>query len=97
METLQKLAIFSYGGFEFEAVCDKCLHKTDEKEKECTKPRRQTPTRQQPFKKGHIGTSESSTHGALFLEKVFCGLRLRTTFVDVNKIKSSDSECNASV
>ena len=34
-------------------------------------------------------------HGALFLEQVFCGLWWRTTFADVNKIKSS--ECSASV
>ena len=42
-----------------------------------------------------VGIRESSTHGALFLEKVFCGLQSRTTFVDVDKIKSS--ECSASV
>ena len=58
-------------------------------------PRKQTPTRQQIFKKGRVGISENSTHGALFLEKVNCGLRSRITFADVNKIKSS--ECNASV
>ena len=44
---------------------------------------------------GHVGISESSTHGSLFLEKMFCGLQSRTTFGDVNKIKSS--ECSASV
>ena len=84
-----------HGGFEFEAVGDKWLHETHEEEEECTKPRKQTPTRQQPFKKGCIGISESSTHCSLFLEKVFCGLQSRTTFTDVNKIKSS--ECSASV
>ena len=57
--------------------------------------RKQTPTRQQTFKKGRVSISESSTHGALFLEKVFCGLRSRMTFADVNKIKLS--ECSASV
>ena len=59
------------------------------------KPRKQTLTRQQTFKKGRVGISERSTHGALFLEKVFCGLRSGTTFADVNKIKFS--ECSASV
>ena len=44
---------------------------------------------------GRVGISESSTHGALFLEKVLCGLQSRTTFADVNKIKLS--ECSASV
>ena len=34
-------------------------------------------------------------HGALFLEKVFCGLQLRTTFADVNKIKLS--KCRVSL
>ena len=38
------------------------------------KPRKQTPTRQQMFKKGGVGISESSTHGAMVLEEVFCGL-----------------------
>ena len=38
----------------------------------------------------HVSTSESSTHGAMFLEKVFCGLQLRATFADVNKIKLSE-------
>ena len=79
-EALRKLAIYRYGGFEFKAVCDKWLHKTAEKEEECTKQRKQTPTRQQPFKKGHIGISESSTHGALLLEKVFCGLQIKNDF-----------------
>ena len=59
------------------------------------KPRKQTPTKQQPFKKGRVGISKSSTHSALLLGKVFWGLRSRTTFADVNKIKSS--ECSASV
>ena len=36
-----------------------------------------------------VGISGSSTHGALFLEKICCSLRSRTTFADVNKIKSS--------
>ena len=44
------------------------------------------PTRQQTFKKGRVNISESSTHGALFLEKVFGGLRSRMTFAAVNKI-----------
>ena len=39
--------------------------------------------------------SAKPAHGALFLEKVFCCLRSRTTFADVNKIKSS--KCSASV
>ena len=43
------------------------------------KPRKQGLTRQQPFKKGRIGISENSTHCALFLEKVFCDLRAKTT------------------
>ena len=59
------------------------------------KPRKQTPTRQQPFKKGRVGVSESSTHGALLLEKVFCRFRSRTTFADVNEIKTF--KCSASV
>ena len=58
-------AIFLYGGFE--AVGDKWLHETSEDEEECTKPRKQTLTRQQPFKKGLVSISESSTHDALFL------------------------------
>ena len=89
------LAVFRYGGFESEAVGGKWLHETDEEEEECMKPRKQTPTRQQPFKIGRPSISESSTHGALFLENVFCGPRSRTTFEDVNKIKSS--ECSACV
>ena len=87
------MEVSHHGGFE--AVGDKWLHETDEEEEECMKPRKQIPTRQQPFKKGHVGISKSSTHGTLFLEKVFCGLPLRMTFADVNKIKSS--ECSASV
>ena len=47
-----------------------------------------------PDKKGRVGISESSTHGALFLEKVFCGLCSGMTFADVNKIKSF--ECSVS-
>ena len=31
-------------------------------------------TRQQPFKKGRISNSKSSTHGALLFEKVLCDL-----------------------
>ena len=89
------LAIFRYGRLRSEAVCDKWLHEINEEEEECTKPRKQTLTRQQPFKKGCIGISESSTHYALFLEKVFCSLRSRMTFADSNKIKSS--ECSGSV
>ena len=89
------LAIFLYGGFEFKAVGGLWLHETDEEEKDSTKPRKQDPTRQQPFKKEHVGINKSNIYGALFLEKVFCGLRSRTTFADVNKIKSS--ECSASV
>ena len=89
------LAIFRYGGFKSEAVSDKLPHKTDEEEEERTKPRKQTPTRQQLFKKERVGISESSTHVALFLEKVFCGPRSRMTFADINKIKSS--ECSTSV
>ena len=73
------------GGFEFKAVGDRWLHETDEEEEECMKASKQTPTRQQPFKKGYVSISESSTHGALFLEKVFCGLQLRTTFADEKK------------
>ena len=79
----------------FEAVSDKWLHETSEEKEECTKPRKQAPTRQQPFKKGRIGISECSTHSALFLEKVFCGRQSRTTFTDVKKLNSS--QCNAFV
>ena len=93
IETLRKLTIFLYDGFEFEVVNYKWLRKTSEEEEECTKPRKQTPTIQQPFKKGRIDITEISTHGALILEKVFCGLWWRTTFADINKIKSS--ECSA--
>ena len=73
-------------GFEFEAVSDKLLHETYEEEEECTKPRKQTQTIQQPFKKGFVGISESSTHNALFLEKVFFSLWSRMTLAEVNKI-----------
>ena len=76
-------------GFEFEAVGDKWLHETNKEEEECMKPRKQTLTRQWLFKKGRVGISESSTHGALFLQKVLCSLWSRMTFADVNKIKSS--------
>ena len=44
IKTLVKLAIFLYGRFEFKAVGDKWLHKTDEEEEECSKPRKQTDT-----------------------------------------------------
>ena len=67
----------------------------DEEEEERTKPRKQTPTKQHPFKKGRVGISESSTHGALLLEKVFWSLQSRMTFTDVTKIKLS--KCSASV
>ena len=55
------------------SVISGCM-KPNEEEEECSKPRKQTPTRQQPFKKGRVRISESIRHGALFLEKVFCGL-----------------------
>ena len=58
------------------------------------KPGKQTPTRQQLFKKGCVSISESSTRSALLLKKVFCCLRSRTTFTDVNKIKSSESSAS---
>ena len=95
IETLWKLAIFLHGRFEFKAVGDKWLHETNKEEEECTKPRKHTPTRQKPFKKGGICISEGSTHGALFLEKVFYGLQSKTTFADVKKIKWS--KCSAPV
>ena len=88
-KALWKLAIFRYCGFEFEAVGAKWLHENNEEEEECKKPRKQAPTRQQPFKKGCIGISERSIHSALLLEKVFCSLWSRTTLADVNKIKAS--------
>ena len=53
------------------------------------RPRKQTPTRQRTFKKRRVNVNESSTQGALFLEKVFCGLQSGMTSADVNKIKSS--------
>ena len=34
-EALQKLAIFSYGRFEFKAVGNKWLHETNKEEEEC--------------------------------------------------------------
>ena len=40
------------GRFEYEAVGEKWLHETDKEEEECTKPRKQTPARQPPFKRG---------------------------------------------
>ena len=61
-KALRKLAIFRYGGFEFKAVGDKWLHETDEEEKECTKPRKQTPTRQQPFNKKDASASVKAAH-----------------------------------
>ena len=51
------------------------------------KPGKQTMTRQQPLKRGRVGISESSTCGALLLEKVFCDHQLRTTFTDVKRNK----------
>ena len=80
-KALQKLAIFRYGGFEFKAVSDKWLNKTDEEEEECKKPRKQW-----PFKKRRVSFGESSTYGALLLEKVFCDLWSRKTLADVNKM-----------
>ena len=80
---LMEGAIFLCGGFE--AVGDKWLQETDKEEEECAEPRKQTPTRQQLFKKGRVCISEMNTHGALFLEKVFCGLRSRTNFADLCK------------
>ena len=76
------------------SVISGCTKPTKEEE-ECTKSKKQTPTRQQPFKKGRISIIENITHDALFLEEVFCALRLGMTFADVNKIKSS--KCSASV
>ena len=67
----RKSAIFTYGGFVNKAVSRKWLHGTEEEEEECKRPRKQAPSRHQPFKKWHVGISESSTHGALFLKK-FC-------------------------
>ena len=51
--------------------------------------RKQALTRQQPFKKAHVGVSESNTLGALFLDKVFCGLWSRLTLAVVSKIKTT--------
>ena len=49
----------------------------------------------QTVKKERVDITESSTHGAFFLEKVFCSLWLRTTFADVSKIKLS--ECSVCI
>ena len=46
------------------SVVSDCTKLTKEEE-ECMKSRKQTLTRQQPFKKGHVGISESSTHSVL--------------------------------
>ena len=70
-EAERKLAIFTYGGFVNKAVGSKWLHGTEEEKEECKRSRKQAPTRHQPFKKWHVGISESSTHGALLLKK-FC-------------------------
>ena len=67
-EAKRKLAIFTYGGFVNKVVVSKWLHGTEE---ECKRSRKQAPTRHKPFKKWHVGISESSTHGALLLKK-FC-------------------------
>ena len=88
-KALRKLAVFRYGGFEFETVSDKWLHETDEEDKKCKKAKKQTQTRQQPFKKGWVGINKSSSHSALLLENVFCGLWSRTTLIVVHKIKVS--------
>ena len=45
IRTLWKVAIFLYGRFEFKAVGIRWLHETDKEEEECTKPRKQTPTK----------------------------------------------------
>ena len=92
-ETSQQWAIFRHGGFEFKAAGDKWLHKTDKEEEKCRKPRKLALTRQQPFKKGRVGISKSSTQGALLLEKMYYSLWSRTTLADVNKIKAS--ECHS--
>ena len=44
MEALQKLAMFRYGGFEYEAVGGKWQHESGQEE--CKKPRKQALTRQ---------------------------------------------------
>ena len=80
-KALWKLVIFRYGGFEFKAVGDMWLHETDKVEEECKKSRKQAPTR--ALKKGGVGISDCSTHGALLLEKVFYCLWSRTTLADV--------------
>ena len=56
----QKLAIFGYGKFEFEAVSDKWLHETDEEEEECTKPRKQAPTKQQSSRKDASASAKAA-------------------------------------
>ena len=93
-EPLRKLAIFWYGKFEFEAVGDKWLHETNEEEEECTKPRKPTVTRQQPFKKGHIVIRKRHTQCVAFGESVLRS-SIKNGFCRLNKIKLS--ECSASV
>ena len=48
-EAQRKLAIFTYGGFVNKAVGSKWLHGTEEEEEEWKRPRKQAPTRHQPF------------------------------------------------
>ena len=69
----------------FEAVGDKWLHETRRRggrmhESKETNSDQTTNVQERTIK---------NAHSALFLEKVFCGLRSRTTYADVNKIKSS--------
>ena len=90
VEALRKLAFFRYAGFEDETVGSKWLYGTDKEEEECKKPRKQAPTRHQPFKNWHVGISKSSTHSALLLKKYFCGLLSRMTLADINKIEASE-------
>ena len=87
-----KLAVFRYDGFEFETVGDKWLHETDQEDEECKKPRKQAPSRQQQFKKGRVGITQSSTHSAVLLEKVFHSLWFRTTLADANEIKLAECD-----
>ena len=94
IETLRKLAIFRYGGFE--AADDKCLHETDEEEEECTKPRKQTPTRQQPFKKERVGISESQHTRCIVFGKSVLRSSIKNDFCRCKK-KRKSSECSASV
>ena len=82
------------GGFEYKAVSDKWLHETDKEEEESMKPRKQTPTRQQPFKKWHFGIREIGIYSALFLESLLLS-SIENDLNDVNKMKSS--ECSASI